>query len=113
MHELSLATSLLQIAQEQAELEKFDKVMEIHVDVGRLSCIEPDALSFCFEAIRADSIASEAKLVLTIVPGLARCRSCALEAELNNHFDPCPSCGAFGMEVLSGNTMRVTGLEVV
>lgn len=112
MHELALAANVIQIVEEQAEVERFSTVAEIHLEVGRLSGVEPDALRFCFEAIRRDTLAADAKLVLTVVPGLARCRACEMDCELDNHFDPCPACGAFGLEVLSGNTMRITGLEV-
>jgi hydrogenase nickel incorporation protein HypA/HybF len=103
---------MLQIVEEQAEAERFSVVVEIHLEVGRLSGVEPDSLKFCFEAIRAGTIASAAELMLTVVPGIALCRSCETECEIENHFDPCCSCGAFGLQVLSGNTMRVTGLEV-
>ena len=112
MHELALASNMLRIVEEQAEAERFSVVVEIHLEVGRLSGVEPDALKFCFEAIRQGTIAEGATLVLTVVPGVAHCRACETDCELQNHFDPCPSCGAFGLQVLSGKTMRVTGLEV-
>ncbi len=112
MHELALATNVLRIVEEAAETEQFARVVEVHLEVGRLSCVEPDSLRFCFEAIQRDTVAADAKLMLTVIPGEARCRDCGEACELDNHFDPCPSCGAHGLEVLGGNTMRVTGLEV-
>lgn len=112
MHELALASEVVAIIEQAALSDRFGRVVEVHLEVGRLSCVEPDALRFCFEAIRGGTIASGAELVMTLVPGRARCRKCGTESELDSHFDPCPGCGAFGMEITGGNSMKVTGLEV-
>jgi hydrogenase nickel incorporation protein HypA/HybF len=49
MHELALATSLLDMVEDYARREGFAKVAKLTLSWGRLSCIDPEAFKFLFE----------------------------------------------------------------
>ncbi len=112
MHELSLAQGMLRIIDAQRAIDGFDQVLQVRVQIGVLSCVEPDALRFCFEAVRKDTAAAAAELVLEMIPGRGRCCACDLEAEIETHLDPCPACGAYGLAIQGGDDLRVVSLEV-
>ena len=103
---------LIRILEEQASQHRFDTIRVIRLDVGKLSCVEPEALRFCFETAKAGTVADGAELDLVIVPGTARCRDCGQVVSLDSYLDPCPSCGVFGLQAASGTDLRIKELEV-
>ncbi len=112
MHEMSLTESMRELIEAAAQREKFTHVKTVHLDIGRLSCVEPEALEFCFDAVMRGGVAEGARLEITLLPGRAWCQRCATEVDLDDALDPCPHCGAFGLRITSGNEMRVKELEV-
>lgn len=112
MHEMSLAEGIVQLIEEAAVREGFSVVKTVALEIGRLSAVEPEALAFCFDAATRGSIAEGARLEIEHVPGSAVCLQCGAVAEIENLYDPCPKCAAFGLRVTGGTEMRVKELEV-
>lgn len=54
MHELSLAMEICRIAGEQLPAPRLARVVEVGVDVGDRSGVEPDNLEFCLEALLSE-----------------------------------------------------------
>jgi len=112
MHEMSLAEGIVQLIEDAARREGFSSVKLVALEIGRLSSVEPEALAFCFDAATRGSIAEGARLEIENVPGRGVCLQCAAEVEIENVYDPCPACGAFGLRITGGTEMRVKELEV-
>ena len=112
MHEMALTESIVEIAVEAARRENAGRVRTIFVDVGALSHVEPEALSFCFDAVSAGTIAEGATLEIARVPGAGWCMDCAKTVSLDERFGPCPTCGGFHVEMTAGDEMRVRSIEV-
>ena len=53
MHEMSIATSVLEAVEAEAEKHAGAKVTKIGLRIGEWSGVDPDALRFCFEALAA------------------------------------------------------------
>ncbi len=112
MHELSLAESMLELMTEQAEKDGFSKVTRVCLEVGRLSCVEPEAMLFCFESVMANTLASEAKLEIIPVPGVGKCSRCHALSDMDQLYSPCSYCGDFGLEILQGKRVNIKSLAV-
>lgn len=112
MHELSIAEQILEISTEYAEREGVIAVREIALEIGTLSGIEIDALTFALDVVTKDSVLDGARVTIIEVPAKARCMSCGEEFLLEDFFSPCPSCGAFTSETLQGQELRVHSLLV-
>ncbi|HTY04689.1 MAG TPA: hydrogenase maturation nickel metallochaperone HypA [Rhodocyclaceae bacterium] len=112
MHEMSLAEGIVELIEEAAAKQGFSSVKLVALEIGRLSSVEPEALAFCFDAATRGSIAEGAKLEIDNVPGRGVCLQCGAEVEMENLYDPCPKCGAYGLRVTGGTEMRVKELEV-
>ena len=112
MHEMSLAEGVLQLIEEAAEREGFTHVRTIWVEIGALSGVEPDALTFCFDAVTRGSIAEGAAIEIVHVPGRGHCFDCGRDTELEAVYDACRHCGALPVQVTGGTEMRVKELEV-
>lgn len=112
MHELSLAQSVIDLIEGAARREQFTRARVVRLEIGALSCVEPEALCLAFECASRGSVAEDARLELLRIDGLGRCRACGHEAFMESLYDPCPSCGEVPLDVLQGTQMRVKDLDV-
>jgi hydrogenase nickel incorporation protein HypA/HybF len=112
MHEMSLMEDVLKILKDNAASQGFHKVTRIWLEIGKLSCVEPEALRFCFDIVMQQTLAQAATLEITEIDGQASCPVCKQNVNVLSLHDPCPDCGVFGLRVISGREMRVKQLEV-
>lgn len=112
MHEFSIAVNIVELATEYAENENAEIVREIEIEVGELSGVVKDALEFCMEAAVKDSILEGARIKISNIKGVGRCRDCGNEFELEDLYSPCPACSSPAPELISGNELKVKSLLV-
>lgn len=113
MHEMSLCESILDILKERAAEDHFTTVRRIRIDIGPLSCVEPEALKFGFDVIMKGSLADGAVLEISRPPAEALCLSCFKTVPVRQRFDTCPECGSEALQVMSGEELKIRELEVV
>lgn len=101
-----------EIIESQAIAEGFTHVRKVILEIGELSHVESEAMRFCFESVMKGSCGENATLEITSMPGLATCRQCGMLSQIENLYDPCEHCGAFGLQVTSGDQVRIKSLEV-
>jgi hydrogenase nickel incorporation protein HypA/HybF len=111
VHELSLAESLLQIIEEQAGRQHFKRVRQVVLAVGRLTCVEPWALEFCFALSVAGTVAEGADLKIVPIEGRGRCPTCLKEEVLEELCQVCAQCRV-PLEVVAGLEIRLQELIV-
>lgn len=112
MHEMSLAESVLQLIDDAARRDPFQKVSTVWLEIGQLAGVEPDALAFCFDAVTRGTVAEGARLDIITLPGQGWCEPCNQTVPMTEVFDPCPQCGGYPLQVTGGTAMRVKELEV-
>lgn len=112
MHEMALCEGVIEIIEEEARRHAFSKIKTVWLEIGALSQVEPEAMSFCFEAVASRSIAAGAHLEIIRVPGAAWCMPCMKSVTLEKRYDPCPSCGGYQLQITAGEDMRLKELEV-
>lgn len=113
MHEISLCENIREIIQDEATKSGFTRVRRVWLAVGPLSCVEPEALRFGFDAVMRGSVAEGATVEITIPPAEARCLTCQRVETIAQRYDPCPHCGAGPMEMIRGDELRISKLEVI
>jgi hydrogenase nickel incorporation protein HypA/HybF len=112
MHELSLSNGMLEIIEKQALETGFQRVLVVRLEVGRLSCVERDALGFCFESVTRNSVAEGARLEMVDVPGEAWCWDCEAVVPLVRRGEACGRCDGYRLKVRDGEQVRILDLEV-
>ena len=112
MHELALAESVLRIIEDAARRDGFRRVRTVWLEIGELSSVEPEAMSFCFESVAKQSVAEGARLEIVSTKGSAWCVDCAETVAISAAGDACPRCGGYRLQVTGGAEMRVKELEV-
>ncbi len=113
MHEMSLCEGVLQVLENHAASQEFDKVEAVWLEVGGLAGVEVEALRFCFDAVMQGSLADGAALTIIEIPGQAWCMHCAKTVLVSRRFDACPDCGSYQLQVTGGEELKVKELEVI
>lgn len=109
MHEMAIAES---VVEEVARRTEGARVTEVHLEIGRLSGVVPDALRFCFD-LAAERTALEGCALLIDEPaGDAECRTCGRQFLLDKPFPLC-SCGSSEVAVTGGDQLLVRAVRVV
>jgi hydrogenase nickel incorporation protein HypA/HybF len=115
MHELSLVTDMLEIAERHARDAGASSIRVIALRVGARSGVDPEALEFAFSVAKIGTLAAEARLEVERVPMHAVCRACQLEFDVEARFGiaRCPSCGQPSARLTHGEELEVRALEVI
>ncbi len=113
MHELSIAMSLAEIASEEAARLGAARVTAVHVRVGALSGVVPDALQFSWDIAIAETAVAGARLQIEDVPVTIYCDRCAAERTLPSpqHLR-CPVCNELALQIRGGRDLALTALEI-
>jgi hydrogenase nickel incorporation protein HypA/HybF len=112
MHEMAIAESMLEIVENTARSNGATRVKAVWLEIGALSHVAPDALTFCFDAVTRGGIAEGAQLTIVATPGAAWCMPCGETVPLARLGDPCPRCGSYQLTVAQGDAMRVKEIEI-
>lgn len=111
MHELALCESVLDIVCRHAATHGVTRITVVRLELGALSCVDPDAIEFCFAAVADGTIAEGARIDIERVAGEAWCLDCGAMVTLIERYDPCPRCGGHHLRIAQGDEMRVKELE--
>ncbi|NRP74928.1 Hydrogenase/urease nickel incorporation protein HypA [Ensifer psoraleae] len=113
MHEMSLMESVIDIVCETARKNGATRVKAVRLDVGVLSHVDPDALLFCYEAVRHGTMADGAPLEINRVAGEGWCLDCGKTVALEQRFGACPHCGQHRVQMTAGDELKIRDMEVV
>lgn len=112
MHEMSLAEGVVQVLEQSARAEGFNRVRKVWLEIGRLSQVEVESMRFCFEAVCRGSIAEGAELEIIEIEGRGWCHGCEKQFDYHARYDPCPHCQGYQVQMVGGDEMRIKELEV-
>jgi len=112
MHELSIAQSILAIAENAVPENSNAVVTAINIQIGELSSIEIESLEFAFSIIKADTIFQHAELSIHIIKGEAECSVCKTVFPAGSFGICCPQCKSYDVKILKGREMRVLNIVV-
>jgi len=107
MHELSIATAVVDACAERAAGAR---VVRVRLEIGRLSAVMPDAIRFCFDLCAKDTELEGAALEILDIPGRAVCRDCAAAIDLDLPIGRCACGGA--LRIVAGEELRVKDMEI-
>lgn len=113
MHEMGIAMQVVEIAAASVpEHLKHSKVKAVFLKIGRLSSVVPDSLRFCFDIVSKDSAIAGAVLHIEEIPVTARCKSCDHHWTITGPAFSCPGCGSGTIELISGQELDISSIEL-
>jgi hydrogenase nickel incorporation protein HypA/HybF len=113
MHEMGIAMEIMKVAVDSIPAEmRRAKVKALNVRIGKLSGVVPESLRFCFDIMVQDTPFAGVKLNIEEVPIQARCRECGAVTIIKTAHFACLQCRGVKLEVISGQELFVTSLEL-
>ena len=114
MHELSIATNIVEIASRYATEAGANRVAAVTLRIGRLSCVHEDALRSSFDLVREGTPLAGAELRIVAVPVRVWCPRCAAEFELPGiQRFACPICSTPSADICAGRELDLESIDIV
>ncbi|NDQ57038.1 MAG: hydrogenase maturation nickel metallochaperone HypA [Acidipila sp.] len=113
MHELSIAMSIVEMAQEEAERRGGVQVQIVHLRLGRLSGVVKEALLSSYEMACASTLLEGSQLMIEEVPVEVFCPRCEAPRLVRSiQWFRCPECDTPTSTVIRGKELEVVALEI-
>ena len=112
MHELSVAISIIELAEEEAS-RRGARVDAIHLRLGPLAGVVKEVLLSSYEIARENTALAGSRLIIEEMPIVVYCPRCQAERTLESMQEfRCPECRTPASEVLQGKELEVFALEL-
>ena len=87
-------------------------ITRVHLRVGSLTGVEPDALRMAGEVVGAHGLLAGAHLELELIAAIAFCNACQEPFAVVDGLCLCPICGAVSAVLLQGRDLELVSLEL-
>lgn len=111
MHELGIAAAILDRVAAEAARHAGARFTKVGVRVGELSGVDPEALSFGFDALKLASQWERLALEIEYCPRRQLCRRCQHTFPSVNYETACPKCGAADTILVAGEELDLAFIE--
>ena len=112
MHELSIATDLVNTALRTAMENKARKVISITIEAGELAMVNPEQLEFMYDILVEDNMLKGSKLKIETVPAVGECAYCGYRGPIEDRFAcSCPKCG-LTLKIIAGRDVCLKNMEL-
>ena len=108
MHELGISRNIVAIVGEAARGRRVRRVV---LEIGKLSGVVPDAISFCFDAVAQGTSVEGASLDIREIEGRARCLACGVEFPVLTLLAAC-ACGSRRLIHVAGEELNIKSMEL-
>lgn len=112
MHEYSLTKALIEQVRLVAHQNDAERVIEVVVEAGPLSNVEPLLMLTAFEQLTLDNELSGVRLTIREVPLMIRCHACGQDSALEQFIFTCPNCASESVGVISGDELILKHVEL-
>lgn len=112
MHELGIADSILDVARAEWKRNRSTRLISVGIKLGDVAGVDPDALSFCFDALVKDSELEPLTLAIERSPHRRLCPRCADEFPVVDYESACPKCGEPHTTLSGGDELEILFIDV-
>ena len=113
MHEITLCQRALEIIEQQAAANGARRVTGVWLKVGAFSCVETEALTFCFDLVCRGSLAEGCTLHIEQQQAECWCESCQQYVTLlTQRVRRCPQCHSDKLQIVADDGMQIQRLEI-
>jgi len=113
MHELSIALSIVELAQEELQRQRGRRVAAIHLKLGPLSGVVSQALLSSYELACEGTPLEGSRLVIDALPIEIECDRCGkVQPAISMQEMACRVCGTPSAKVVRGRELEVVAMEI-
>lgn len=114
---------ILEAVLNAAKVHEAEKIIEINLEIGELTFLNPEQLKFAFSVLSKDTIAENAKLNIKQVQPAVKCKNCGYEGP-NKYDGPtphllgvplylkCANCGSAEVGITAGRECNIKDLKI-
>jgi hydrogenase nickel incorporation protein HypA/HybF len=114
MHEMGIALEIYRVCREVAQAHGGGRIERVRMEIGELAAVEPDLLTFAWEATTTDGPDAGATLDVSWCSAVQRCANCGEDKQRSegSWLRLCPDCGML-LEVSGGDQLDVIDVTLV
>jgi hydrogenase nickel incorporation protein HypA/HybF len=112
MHEIGIANSILEAVKTEMHSRPKSAPRKVSVRIGELSSVDPQALRFAFDVLKADDDCASLELEIEVCPRRHLCPKCDFEFSVVEFVVACPRCGETSTRCVSGEQLEMAYLEL-
>lgn len=113
MHELSIALSLVELADGAARRAGAERVLAVRLRLGAMAGVVREALEFSFPLAAQGTTLEGARLEIEELPLVIACAPCGRDVEPAEAGSfRCPHCGTPSAAIRQGRELELTSIEV-
>ena len=113
MHELSIASSIVETVTEAAAAHPGARVTAVRLRIGALAGVVEDALDFCWQIATEGTPLARAVLEVRKLPVVVHCEHCNADEELDGvQSFRCPRCGELCADLRQGRELEIDSFEI-
>ncbi len=112
MHEMGIANSILEAVRTEARRFPSGHICKVGVRIGELAGVDPDSMSFCFEALVNGTDLEPLAIEIEYCSRRHECRACHEIFAAPMEGAPCPSCSGTDSVFVAGDELELSFLEV-
>lgn len=113
MHELSIAMSIVEMAEEESGQRGGVRVSAVHLKLGVLAGVVKEALLSSYELACEGTGLQGSRLVIEEIPIVVHCPKCLAQRILDSpQWFVCPECKGPVSQVIQGRELQVFALEL-
>lgn len=108
MHELSIATEIVNIVNHHVKEEERQRVEIVKVKIGKLTNVLGESLHFCYDAIIKETSLADAKLEIENIPLQVNCNDCGNINFADEYIFKCEACSSANINITGGDELNVS-----
>ncbi len=113
MHELSIAMSIVEMAEEESGQRGGARVNAVYLKLGMLAGVVKNALLSSYELACAGTGLEGSRLIIEELPVVVNCPTCQSPRTLESiQWFICPECKSPVSDVIQGRELQVFALEI-
>ena len=113
MHELSIASSIVDAVTESLAAYPGARVKEVRLRVGALAAVVEDSLQFCWGIATEGTPLAGRALVVKLLPVVVHCGPCGQDVEIEGvQSFRCPRCGEPASDLRQGRELEIESIEI-
>ncbi len=113
MHEMGIAMEIIQIVKDSIPEDMTEcTVRSVNVDIGQMSSVVPESLTFCFEMASKETVCEGAELIITEIPSIMTCESCAHEWHVDAQAFTCPECDSIKIQLSQHTDIDINSFDI-
>lgn len=109
---MSIAQNIIEIVEEISREQEIRNVKKVIVKIGELVAVVPESLQFCYETLTTGTPLEDSKLEIDVIPIWGECHNCGKKFEVESYVFACPFCQSGEVEIIQGQELNVSELEV-